>query len=66
MDKRAITPARLADSVIAVPPLARDSNLTICLFESQEIVVFIEAGGVNTLLYGGNGVLYCVSLSEYA
>ncbi len=66
MDKRAITPARLADSVIAVPPLARDSNLTISLSENQKIVRFIEAGGVNTLLYGGNAVLYHVRLSEYA
>jgi dihydrodipicolinate synthase/N-acetylneuraminate lyase len=66
MDKRAITPARLADSVIAVPPLARDSNLTISLSENQKIVRFIEAGGVSTLLYGGNAVLYHVRLSEYA
>ncbi len=66
MDKRAITSARLAESVIAVPPLARDSNLTISLSENQKIVRFIEAGGVNTLLYGGNAVLYHIRLSEYA
>ncbi len=66
MDKRAITPARLADSVIAVPPLARDAKLKIDSAENQKIVRFIESGGVNTLLYGGNAVLYHVRLSEYA
>lgn len=66
MDKRAITPARLAESVIAVPPLARDVNLKIDTAQNQKIVRFIEAGGVNTLLYGGNAVLYHIRNSEYA
>ena len=66
MDQRPITPARLAESVIAVPPLARDSNLRIDPTQNQKIVRHIEAGGVNTLLYGGNAVLYHVRLSEYA
>lgn len=66
MDKRAITPARLAESVIAVPPLARDVNLKIDAAQNQKIVRFIEAGGVNTLLYGGNAVLYHIRNSEYA
>ncbi len=66
MDKRVITPARLAESVIAVPPLARDANFRIDARENQKIARFIESGGVNTLLYGGNAVLYHVRLSEYA
>ncbi len=66
MDTRTITPARLADSVIAVPPLARTSTLTIDHAENERLVRYIEAGGVNTLLYGGNAVLYHVRLSEYA
>jgi dihydrodipicolinate synthase/N-acetylneuraminate lyase len=66
MDTRNITPARLAESVIAVPPLARNSGLTIDRAENQRLVKFIEQGGVNTLLYGGNAVLYHVKLSEYA
>ncbi len=66
MDKRAITPARLAESVIAVPPLARDAGLKIDVAENKKLVQHIEAGGVNTLLYGGNAVLYHVRLSEYA
>ncbi len=66
MDTRPITPARLAQSVIAVPPLARDRHLRIDLAENQKLVKHIEAGGVNTLLYGGNAVLYHLRLSENA
>jgi dihydrodipicolinate synthase/N-acetylneuraminate lyase len=65
MDKRAITPTRLAESVIAVPPLARDSNLRIDQTENERLVKFIESGGVTSLLYGGNAVLYHARMSEY-
>lgn len=66
MDTRTITPARLAESVIAVPPLARNAGLSIDRAENQRLVRYIEAGGVNTLLYGGNAVLYHTRVSEYA
>lgn len=66
MDTRAITPARLAHSVLAVPPLARDSQLKIDARENQKLVQHIESGGVSTLLYGGNAVLYHLRPSEYA
>ncbi|GAB5405103.1 MAG: dihydrodipicolinate synthase family protein [Aureliella sp.] len=66
MDTRPITTARLTESVIAVPPLARDSKLQLSTEENRKIVQFIEAGGVNTLLYGGNAVLYHTRPSEYA
>ena len=41
----AVTPELLAASVIAVPPLARDSNRTICEVENTKIIRAIEAGG---------------------
>lgn len=66
MDTRVITPARLAESVIAVPPLARDANLRVNAAENQRLIRFIEAGGVSTLLYGGNAVFYHIQPSEYA
>ena len=62
----AITPELLAASVIAVPPLARDTNRTICEVENTKIIRAIEAGGVTSLLYGGNAVFYHMRLSEYA
>ncbi|MFK7736629.1 MAG: dihydrodipicolinate synthase family protein [Pirellulaceae bacterium] len=66
MDTSPITPARLASSVIAVPPLARNSSLRICDKENAKIIRFIESGGVTSFLYGGNAVLYHARLSEYA
>ncbi len=42
MDTRVITPARLAESVIAVPPLARNSTLGIDRAENQRIVRYLE------------------------
>jgi dihydrodipicolinate synthase/N-acetylneuraminate lyase len=66
MDTSSITAERLAASVIAVPPLARSADLTLNFPENRKIVQHLEAGGVTTLLYGGNAVLYHVALSEYA
>src|SRR4051794_20040684 len=65
MDTRAITKARLAESVISVPPLARDAEGKVSRAENQKIVRHIEAGGVNTLLYGGNANFYHLRPSEY-
>ena len=66
MNTNAITPERLVDSVIAVPPLARDSELKICATENAKVIRHLEAGGVRTLLYGGNAVFYHIALAEYA
>ncbi len=66
MRETAITPEVLAASVIAVPPLARDANSKICPGENRKIIQHLEAGGVSTLLYGGNAILYHIALSEYA
>ena len=61
-----MTPASLAASVIAVPPLARDSNLDWNVAENVRQIRHLESGGVTTLLYGGNAALSHVSISEYA
>ena len=66
MNTNAITPERLVDSVIAVPPLARDSDLKICATENAKVIRHLEDGGVRTLLYGGNAVFYHIALAEYA
>jgi dihydrodipicolinate synthase/N-acetylneuraminate lyase len=65
MNTQPCTPERLAASVIAVPPLARDANLAIHPQENLRIIRHLEAGGVRTLLYGGNAALAHVALSEY-
>lgn len=57
---------QLRESVIAVPPLARDANFKLAPEQNAKIIRFLEAGGVRSLLYGGNAVFYHVRMSEYA
>jgi dihydrodipicolinate synthase/N-acetylneuraminate lyase len=66
MDTRPITPERLAQSVIAVPPLARDGHGKVDREQNQRLIRHIESGGVNILLYGGNANFYHIRPSEYA
>ncbi|MGC6457311.1 MAG: dihydrodipicolinate synthase family protein [Akkermansiaceae bacterium] len=66
MQTTPVTPDQLNSSVIAVPPLARDSDLKINSVENAQIIRHIESGGVSTLLYGGNANFYHIALSEYA
>lgn len=60
-----ITPELIASSVIAVPPLARNADLVVDRDENTKLIRHIEAGGVRTLLYGGNANFYNVPLGEY-
>lgn len=57
--------ATLSASVIAVPPIARDKDLRWNVAENAKLIKHLEAGGITTLLYGGNAALAHVSLSEY-
>ena len=41
-----ITPAMLAESVIAVPPLARQADLSIDREANLSIIRYLESGGV--------------------
>jgi dihydrodipicolinate synthase/N-acetylneuraminate lyase len=66
MNVAPITPEVLANSVIAVPPLARDAGLKVCAKENAKIIRHLEDGGVRTLLYGGNAMFYHIALGEYA
>ena len=66
MNTQPLTVDTLRGSVIAVPPLARNQDYSLNQHENERLVRHIEAGGVSTLLYGGNANLYHVALSEYA
>ena len=59
-----VTPADLASSVIAVPPLARHRDLTISTADNRALIQYLEDGGVRTLLYGGNANLYNIGATE--
>jgi dihydrodipicolinate synthase/N-acetylneuraminate lyase len=56
---------RLTASVLAVPPLARTRDFALNESENTKLIRHIEAGGVRTLLYGGNANFYHISLGEY-
>jgi dihydrodipicolinate synthase/N-acetylneuraminate lyase len=60
-----VTPEDLAGSVFAVPPLARRPDLSLDPTAQQTLVRHIEAGGIRTVLYGGNANLYHMGLREY-
>ncbi|MEX2502844.1 MAG: dihydrodipicolinate synthase family protein [Trueperaceae bacterium] len=53
-------------SVLAVPPLARHDDLSLNREANQQLIRYLEQGGVSTLLYGGNANFYNLALSEYA
>jgi len=61
----AVTPADLAASVFAVPPLARHSDLSLNRDANRGMIRYLEDGGVSSLLYGGNANLYNVSVREF-
>jgi len=60
-----MTSETLARSVIAVPPVARHADLRWNVDGNRRIIQHLEAGGVTTLLYGGNAALAHVTLREY-
>lgn len=66
MNQAEITPQTLAGSIISVPPLARNADFSLNRAENEKLIRHLEGGGVSTLLYGGNAILYHVALSEYA
>ena len=59
-----LTAERLASSVLAVPPLCRNADLTLNEAENAKLIRHIESGGIRTLLYGGNANFYHVATSE--
>ena len=63
--KTTISPADLQASVISVPPLCRNAKLQPDAVENAKLIKHLEAGGVSTLLYGGNANFYNIGLSEY-
>lgn len=66
MQTTPVTSQQFSESVLAVPPLARNKDDRICRDNNQRIIQFIERGGVSMLLYGGNANFYHIRLSEYA
>jgi dihydrodipicolinate synthase/N-acetylneuraminate lyase len=66
MKTDAVTVADLRRSVIAVPPLARDAAGKVSREENRKIVAWLAAGGVSSVLYGGNANFYHLGVGELA
>jgi dihydrodipicolinate synthase/N-acetylneuraminate lyase len=58
--------ADLKKTVVAVPPLARNPDLTLNRAANAALIRHLEAGGIRTLIYGGNANFYNIGLYEYA
>lgn len=56
----------LSRSVLAVPPLARNADLSLNKAENGKLIRHLHAGGVTTLMYGGNANFYHLPISEFA
>ena len=61
-----MTTATYQTSVIAVPPLARSADGTVCAVQNTRLIRHMESGGVRILLYGGNANFYHIRPSEFA
>jgi len=65
MNVSPIVESEFASTVMAVPPLARRPDLSLDVEENRRLIRHMEAGGLRTLLYGGNANLYHLAVSEY-
>ena len=59
-----VTVADLRRSVLSVPPLCRNADLSMSETENRRMVQHLRAGGVTTHLWGGNANLYKMGLKE--
>lgn len=65
MKRTPVTPQTLRDSVLAVPPLARTADYELDDVHNQRLIHHLEAGGVRTLMYGGNANVYNIASGQY-
>lgn len=60
------SPADLSRSVLSVPPLAWNKDLTPNHASNAQLIRHIEAGQVTTLLYGGNANMHHIGVTGLA
>ncbi len=65
MKKTPVTSDDLARSVLSVPPLARNADLSSSAANNRAIVDYLHQGGVTTYIYGGNANFYNVGVREF-
>ena len=60
-----VTAAEICGSLMSVPPLARNPDLSLNEAENRRLIARLEAVGVTNHLYGGNANFYGLSLGQY-
>jgi dihydrodipicolinate synthase/N-acetylneuraminate lyase len=65
MNLQDITFAELRLSPLAVPPVARNPDLSLNRANNAALVRYLEQGGIRFLMYGGNANLYQARVSEF-
>jgi dihydrodipicolinate synthase/N-acetylneuraminate lyase len=65
MKTTAITKADFERSVLAVPPMARNANFSLNDGANRALIRYLEAGGIRTLMYGGNANVYNLGVLEF-
>src|SRR5215471_11509699 len=53
-----VTKADIERSVLAVPPMARHADFSLNVEANRALIRYLEAGGIRTLMYGGNANVY--------
>ena len=61
-----VTVTDLRRSVLAVPPLCRNDDLTVSVPENARLVAHLRAGGVTTHMWGGNANMYGVGVTDFS
>lgn len=65
MKTTAITASDLRRSVLAVPPLCRNADLSLSEAENARMIAHLRQGGVKTHMWGGNANIYNMGLAEF-
>ncbi|MGH7123859.1 MAG: dihydrodipicolinate synthase family protein [Stellaceae bacterium] len=65
MKTTAVTKADFERSVLAVPPLARHGDFSLNVAANRALIRYLEAGGIRTLMYGGNANVYNLGVLEF-
>jgi len=60
-----VTKTDFERSVLAVPPLARHADFSLNLEANRTLIRYLEAGGIRTLMYGGNANVYNLGVLEF-
>jgi dihydrodipicolinate synthase/N-acetylneuraminate lyase len=65
MKTTAVLKADFERSVLAVPPLARHADFSLNAGANRALIRYLEAGGIRTLMYGGNANIYNLGVLSF-